>query len=88
MAVGGQRHAPGAFLRNGEWLRIIREAGWAPGPVWTKAENLAYIGILSLNLPARNDSLQSSEKSVTDEICKMLTFIALYFTRELSYRSN
>ena len=32
MGVGGQRHAPAA---------LPPEAGWAPGPVWTGAENLA-----------------------------------------------
>ena len=26
---------------------ILQEAGWAPGPVWTGAKNLAYCGIRS-----------------------------------------
>jgi len=34
MGYGGQRHAPAA-------LPIVPEAGWAPGCVWTGAENLA-----------------------------------------------
>ena len=31
--------------------------GWAPGPVWTGAENLAPTGIRSPNRPARSQSL-------------------------------
>jgi hypothetical protein len=33
---------------------MVQEAGWAPGPVWTGAENL---GIRSPNRPARNELL-------------------------------
>jgi len=36
---------------------IIQEAGWAPGPVWTGAENLAPTGIRSPDRPARSESL-------------------------------
>jgi hypothetical protein len=36
---------------------IVQEAGWAPGPVWTGAENLASIGIRSPDRPARSQSL-------------------------------
>ena len=36
---------------------IVQEAGWAPGPVWTGAENLAHIGIRSPDRPARSQSL-------------------------------
>jgi len=36
---------------------IVQEAGWAPGPVWTGAENLAPLGIRSLYRPARSQSL-------------------------------
>ena len=38
----GQRHAPAApYPRE---RPIVQEAGWAPGPVWTGAENLAPPG--------------------------------------------
>jgi hypothetical protein len=53
--VRGQRHAPAAFYpreRPG-----TQEAGWAPGPVWTGAENLAPTGIRSPDRPARSQSL-------------------------------
>jgi hypothetical protein len=33
---------------------IVQEAGWAPGSVWTSAENLAPTGILSPARPARS----------------------------------
>jgi hypothetical protein len=40
MGVGGQRHAPAAFTPGIDLVPIVQEAGWAPGPVWTGAENL------------------------------------------------
>jgi hypothetical protein len=36
---------------------IIQEAGWAPGPVRTGAENLAPTGIRSPDHPARSQLL-------------------------------
>jgi hypothetical protein len=36
---------------------IVQEAGWAPGPVWMGAENLAPTGIRSPDRPARSESL-------------------------------
>jgi hypothetical protein len=38
-------------------LPIVQEVGWAPGPVWTGAENLAPTGIGSPDRPARSQSL-------------------------------
>ena len=38
-------------------LPIVQEAGWAPGPVWTGAENLASTGLRSSDRPARSQSL-------------------------------
>jgi hypothetical protein len=35
----------------------LKEAGWAPGPVWTGAENLAPTGSRSPGRPARSQSL-------------------------------
>jgi len=40
MWVGGQSHSPAAFLGK-DFVPIPWEAWWAPGPVWTGAENLA-----------------------------------------------
>ena len=40
-----------------EPVPIVQEAGWAPGPVWTSAENLAPTGIRSPDRPAHSQSL-------------------------------
>ena len=45
------------FIPGKDPVPIIQEAGWAPGPVWTGAENLAPTGIRSLDRPARSQSL-------------------------------
>jgi len=36
---------------------IVQEAGWAPGPVWTGAENLAPTGIRFPDRPASSQSI-------------------------------
>ena len=54
----GQRHAPAAlFTPRKDPVPIVQEAGWAPGPVWTGAENLVPTGIRSPDRPARSQSL-------------------------------
>ena len=50
--MGGQRHAPAALPPGKDPVPIVQEAGWAPGPVWTGAENLASTGIRSPDRPA------------------------------------
>ena len=40
-----------------EPVPIVQEAGWAPGPVWTGAENLALKGIRSPDRQVRSQSL-------------------------------
>jgi len=42
--VRGQRHAPAATYPGKDPVPIVQEAGWAPGAVWTGAENLASPG--------------------------------------------
>jgi len=56
---GGQGSAsrPGRPYPGKDPVPIAQEAGWAPGPVWTGAENLASTGIRSPDRPARNQSL-------------------------------
>ena len=49
---GGERSAlrPGhSFPPGKDPVPIVQEAGWAPGPVWTGAENLGPTGIPSPN---------------------------------------
>ena len=46
---------PGRTLPHGkDPVPLVQEAGWAPGPVWTDAENLVPTGIRSLDRPAHN----------------------------------
>ena len=45
------------FTPRKDPVPIVQEAGWAPGPVWTSAENLAPTGIRSQDRPARSQSL-------------------------------
>ena len=40
----GQRHALAAPYPEKDPVPIVQEAVWAPGPVWTGAENLAPPG--------------------------------------------
>jgi hypothetical protein len=57
--VDGQRHAPVALHPGNDPVPTVREVGWAPGPVWTGAENLAPTppGIRSPDRPARCELL-------------------------------
>jgi len=44
----GSASRSGSTLPPGKTtVPIVQEAGWAPGPVWTGAENLAPTGIRS-----------------------------------------
>jgi len=50
----GSASRPGRSLFPGkDPAPIVQEAGWAPGPVWTGAENLAPTGIRCPERPAR-----------------------------------
>jgi len=44
------------YPRERDPVPIVQEAGWAPGPVWTCAEILAYTGIRYTDRPARSES--------------------------------
>ena len=49
---------PRPFLTPGkDMVPIVQENGWAPGLVWTGAENLAPTRIRSPDRPARRQSL-------------------------------
>ena len=41
MGVGGQHHAPADLPPVKGPVPIVQEAGWAPGPGWMGAENMA-----------------------------------------------
>ena len=46
---------PGRFAPGKDPVPIVQGAGWAPGPVWTGAENLTPTGIRSPDRPARSE---------------------------------
>ena len=56
MGVGAQRHAAAGFTPGEDLVPILQEALWAPGSVWTDAQNLTPTGIRSPDLPARSES--------------------------------
>jgi hypothetical protein len=54
----GSASRPGPHSTPGkDQVPTVQEAGWAPEPVWTGAENLAPTGIRSPDLPARSQLL-------------------------------
>jgi hypothetical protein len=58
--MGVKHHAPAALppgKTRKDSVPIVQEAGWAPGPVWTRAENLVPTRIQSPDRPARSQSL-------------------------------
>ena len=55
MGVGwGSAPFPGRLTFGKDPVHIVQEAGWAPGPIWTGAENLVSTGIRSPDRPARS----------------------------------
>ena len=54
----GSASRPGrSLLPEKDPLPIVQKVGWATGPVWKGAENLAPNGIRSADRPARSQSL-------------------------------
>jgi hypothetical protein len=48
---------PGPFSPGNDPVHIVQQAGWAPGPVWTGAENLAPSSVRTPDLQTRSGSL-------------------------------
>jgi hypothetical protein len=54
----GVRVTPRPFFTPGkDPVPIVQEAGWAPGPVWTDAENLAPTGMRSPDRPSHSQPM-------------------------------
>jgi hypothetical protein len=53
----GSASRPGRSLPWKDPVPIVQEAGWAPGPAWTGAQNLTPTGIPSPDRPACSQSL-------------------------------
>ena len=47
---------------------VVQEAGWAPGLVWTGAENLALTGIRSPDRSTRSQSLYQLSYPTDEEL--------------------
>jgi hypothetical protein len=58
---------------------IVQEAGWAPGLVWTGAENLAPTGILSPDCAARNQSLHRLSYPALSYECIYMYFLFVHW---------
>jgi len=54
---GRSTSRPGNFTHRKHPVPIVKEAVWAPRPVWMGAENLAPHQIKSPDRPARSESL-------------------------------
>ena len=61
---------------------FVQKAGWAPGPVWTGAENLAPTGIRSPARPARSQSLYRLSYPGPSVICP----VRIWLHDRLSWR--
>ena len=48
MGMGGERHVRSLYRRERDPILIAQEAGWAPGTLWTGAENLPSTGSFSV----------------------------------------
>jgi hypothetical protein len=75
----GQRHAPAALFPGKEPVTIVQEAGWAPGPVWTGAENLAPPGFDPRTVQPVDQSLYRLSYPATihhSDTCKTTSYLS------------
>ena len=56
LGVRSQGHTPAALYPGKDPVPIVQGGGWAQGPIWTGAENLAPTGIRSTDRPVRSKS--------------------------------
>ena len=64
------------FTPGKDPVPIVQEAGWAPGPVWTGAVNLASTGIRSQDRPARSQSLYRlsyPDHNLSHRVCALMS---------------
>ena len=55
MGGGWSTPRPVRFTLGKDPVPNVQETGWAPGPVWTGAENLASTGIRSPDRPVGSE---------------------------------
>jgi hypothetical protein len=77
------------FTPGNDPVPIVQEAGWAPGHVWTCAENLAPKGIRPPDRPARSQSLYRlsyrAHHDTNKEIYKINTLLNTVMQFEAPY---
>jgi len=74
------------FTPGKDPVSIVQQAGWAPGPVWTGAENLAPTGIRSPDIPTRSQLF--TWMSVSLVFLKFMPSIQMGLYRCCSTRPN
>ena len=64
-------------------MLIVQEAGWAPGPVWTGAENLASAEIRSPDRPTlyRVAALTELSRPSTDYSVRVIAIMGSFMRR-------
>jgi len=71
----GVSATPRTFFTTGkDPVPIVQKAGWAPGLVWTDAENLVSTGIRSPDRPARSQSLYRLRHPANGRVHRYLKF--------------
>jgi hypothetical protein len=70
------------FTPGRDPVPIVEEAGWAPEPVWTGAENIAPTGIRSPDRPARSQSLYRLSYPVHDRLIWLWSICGMIPTKE------
>jgi hypothetical protein len=71
-------------------IPIVQEAGWAPGPVWTRVANLDPTGIRSPDRPSRSQSLYRLSYpalSIYTTAFFHTTYLQLFLSFHLSVRN-
>jgi hypothetical protein len=66
------------FTPGKEKVPIVQEVGWAPGPVWTGAENLAHTGTRSPDHSARSQSLYRLRYPAHSHMCTCMEILYVY----------
>ena len=59
-------------------IPFVQEAGWAPGPVWTGAENLTPTGIRSPDRSVRSQSLYRLRYPAHRYVMDIYIYIHIY----------
>jgi hypothetical protein len=78
--------SPAAFVRERDPVSNDQEAGWAPGPVWTGAENLASTGICFPDRQAHHPTYSANKVSgIFREFCFPLCVSPSLRLCEVSY---